>query len=102
MIAKRTVNVPRWLAENEILAMSLSHATTKYEYYASRERVFSAKYGCDFKSFKQRVESAKEESFTEWDDLIAWEALDAASREWKSRYEELRACLKRQVGAVLF
>jgi len=93
MVAQRTINAPDWLEENELLALLLSHATTKYEYFASRARTFATKYGCDYATFKKSVEEANGESFTEWDDLIAWEAFDAASQEWKARYEELRACL---------
>jgi hypothetical protein len=93
MVAKRTINAPDWVEENELLTLLLSHATTKYEYFASRARAFAAKYGCDFMTFKKRVEEANDESFTEWDDLIAWESFDAASREWKTRYEELEARL---------
>lgn len=93
MVAKKTLNAPDWLEENELLSLLLSHAATKYEYFASRARAFAAKYGSDYPAFKKHVEEAKDESFAEWDDLIAWEAFDAASREWKTRYEELQACL---------
>ncbi len=93
MVAKRTISAPDWLEENELLSLLLSHAATKYEYFASRTRTFAVKYGSDYAAFKKRVEEAKDESFAEWDDLIAWEAFDAASREWKTRYEELQACL---------
>ncbi|MGH7595144.1 MAG: hypothetical protein ACREOI_02280 [bacterium] len=92
MVTKKTLNAPDWLEENELLSLLLSHAATKYEYFASRTRAFAAKYGCDFAAFKKRVEEAQDESFAEWDDFIAWEAFDAASREWKTRYEELQAC----------
>ncbi len=93
MVAKKTLNAPDWLDENELLSLLLAHAATKYEYFASRARPFAVKYGCDYPAFKKRAEEAKDESFAEWDDLIAWEAFDAASREWKTRYEELQACL---------
>jgi len=92
MVAKRTISAPDWLEENELLSLLLSHAATKYEYFASRARAFAAKYGCDYAAFKKSVEEANEESFAQWDDLIAWEAFDAASREWKTRCEELQAC----------
>ena len=90
---KRTISVPPWLEENEVLTLLLSYATTKYKYFASRGRAFAAKYGCDYMTFKKRVEETGDESFAEWDDLIAWEALDTAAQEWKTRYEELQACL---------
>lgn len=93
MVAKKTLNAPDWLEENELLSLLLSHAATKYEYFASRAWAFAAKYGSDYPTFKKRVEEAKDESFAEWGDLIAWEAFDSASREWKIRYEELQACL---------
>jgi hypothetical protein len=92
MVAKKSIAAPDWLEEKELLSLLLSHAATKYEYFASRARAFAAKHGCDFAVFKKRVEEAQDESFAEWDDLIAWEAFDAASREWKTRYEELQAC----------
>jgi len=94
LAVKRTISVPQWLEENELLALLLSHTTTKYEYFASRVRAFAAKHGCDYVTFKKRIEESKDESFTEWDDLIAWEAFDAASQEWKARYEELQACFE--------
>jgi len=87
MIAQKTINAPDWLEEKELLALLLSHATTKHEYHASRARAFAAKYGCDYETFKRRVEEANDEALTEWDDLTAWEAFDAASHEWQSRYE---------------
>lgn len=92
MLAKRTINAPDWLEENELLSLLLSHATTKYEYFASRARAFVAKYGCEFIVFKKRVEETDKESFAEWDDLIAWEAFEQASLEWQTRCEELQAC----------
>ena len=92
MVAKRTISAPDWLEENELLSLLLSHAATKYEYFASRTRAFAAKYGCDYVVFKKHVEDGKQESFADWDELIAWEAFEAASQEWKARYEELQAC----------
>ncbi len=94
MDAQKTVKGPQWLEENEIIALLLSHATTKREYFTSRANAFVNKYGSDFGTFKKRVEESKDESFPQWDDLIAWEAVDAASQEWKARYEELQACFK--------
>ncbi len=93
MLAKRTINAPDWLEENELLSLLLSHATTKYENFASRTRAFVAKHGCEFIVFKKRVEETDQESFAEWDDLIAWEAFEQASLEWQTRCEELQACL---------
>ena len=93
MVAKRTISAPDWLEEKELLSLLLSHAATKHEYFASRARAFTAKYGSEYAAFKKHIEGARDESFSGWDDLIAWEAFDAASREWKTRYEELRACL---------
>lgn len=92
MVAPKSIAAPDWLEEKELLSLLLSHAATKYEYFSSRARAFAAKYGCDYPAFKKRVQETKEESFGEWDDLIAWEAFDAASREWKTRCEELQAC----------
>ncbi len=94
MLTKKRINLPDWLGENELHSLIISHANTKYEYFASRARMYSEKYGVDFKSFKKRVEEAKKESFSQWDDFIAWEAYESAAEEWKARYEELQACLK--------
>jgi hypothetical protein len=94
MVAKRTIHAPDWIEEKELLSLLLSHAATKYEYYASRSRGFETKYGHDFGSFKRSIDESNEESFSQWDDLIAWEAFDAATQQWKTRYEELQACLK--------
>ncbi len=94
MVARRKLNAPDWLEEKELLSLLLSHAATKHEYFASRNRAFEAKYGSDFITFKKQIENAQDESFTAWDDMIAWESLDAASEQWKTRYEELLACLK--------
>lgn len=93
LAVKRTISVPQWLEENEVLALLLSYATTKYEYFATRARAFAAKYGCDYMTFKKRIEESGDESFNEWDDLMAWEALDTAAQEWKARHEELQTCL---------
>jgi hypothetical protein len=93
MVAKRTINAPDWVGEKELLSLLLSHAATKYEYFASRKQAYATQYGSDFAAFKKRIDDAKEESFTAWDDLIAWEAFDVAAQEWKARYEELEACL---------
>jgi len=94
MVAERTIHAPDWIEEKELLSLLLSHAATKYEYYASRSRNFEAKYGHDYVTFKKRVDGSKQESFSQWDDLIAWEAFDAATQQWKTRYEELQSCLK--------
>ncbi len=91
---KKKISIPDWLKENELLSLLLSHANTKYEYFNSRARIYSKKYGTDYKSFKKRIEESNGESFTEWDDLIAWESFETAAEEWKARYEELKACLK--------
>jgi hypothetical protein len=92
MVAKRTIHAPDWVEERELLSLLLSHTAIKYEYFASRARAFETKHGCDFKTFKKRVDESKEESFINWDDLIAWEAIDSASQEWKARHQELQAC----------
>ncbi|MFQ5641476.1 MAG: hypothetical protein ACE5IR_26160 [bacterium] len=93
MLTNKKINIPDWLGENELLSLVLSHATTKYEYFASRARMYAEKYGTNFETFKKRIEEANDESFSEWDDLIAWEAFETAAEEWKDRYEELQACL---------
>lgn len=92
MVVKKTIHAPEWVEERELWSLLLSHATTKYEYFASRARAFETKHGCDLTAFKKQIDDSKEESFTNWDDLVAWEAFDAASQEWKTRHEELRAC----------
>ena len=48
----------------------------------------------DFASFKKKVEEAKQEVFTEWDDIVVWEGYDLAYKEWKRKYEELKGCME--------
>lgn len=92
MVTKKSIRLPDWLKENELLSLALSHASVKYEYFASRSRSFADKYGTDFLTFKKRIEN-ENESFSDWDDFIEWEAFETAASEWKERCEELRACL---------
>jgi hypothetical protein len=54
MLLKKKISIPDWLKENELISLLLSHATTKYEYFSSRARVFSERYGADYSSFKKR------------------------------------------------
>lgn len=93
MLLKKKVNVPEWLKENDLISLLLSHATTKYEYFASRARIYSEKYGADYKSFKKKIEQSNNESLNQWDDLIEWEAYETAAEEWRARSEELKTCL---------
>ncbi|HEX9652495.1 MAG TPA: hypothetical protein VGA99_02190 [bacterium] len=94
MLLEKKVSVPDWLKENDLLSMLLSHAITKYEFFASHASMYSKKYGSDYESFKRTVEDGQaKEVFERWDDLIEWEAYETAAADWKARSEELKACL---------
>ena len=70
--------------------MLLDKALSKAEYYKSNCKEFEDKYNMDFASFKKKVEEAKQEVFTEWDDIVVWEGYELAYKEWKRKYEELK------------
>jgi hypothetical protein len=81
------------ISSKEIITLLLDKALSKAEYYQSRCNEFKEKYGIDFISFKEKVEDGKEEIFTDWDDLIAWEGYELGYQEWKKKYEELKSCM---------
>jgi len=72
----------------------LDKALSKAEYYNSKCKELEDKYNMDFASFKKKVEEAKQEVFTEWDDIVVWEGYDLAYKEWKRKYEELKGCME--------
>ena len=78
----------------EIVALLLDKALSKAEYYESKSKELEEKYNMDFASFKKKVEEAKQEVFTEWDDIVVWEGYDLAYKEWKRKYEELKGCME--------
>lgn len=82
------------VSEKEIIAMLLDKALSKAEYLGSRCREFEEKYDTSFIPFKKKVEEAKEENFTDWDDLVVWEGYELGYKEWKEKYEELKRCLE--------
>jgi hypothetical protein len=81
------------VSSSEIVSMLLDKALTKVEYYKSKCKEFEGKYNMDFSSFKKKVETAGEEEFAEWDDLIIWEGYELASHEWMKKYEALKSCM---------
>ena len=88
-----TVTVPSWVnkeaAEDDFLRSLKGKALLKMEFYRSRMKPFQAKYDTTFSEFQQRVQTAAEENFAEWDDLIEWEAYQTAFTQWEERYQEL-------------
>lgn len=80
------------ISNKEIIAMLMDNALSKVEYYRSRCNEFGEKYGMGFNSFKKRGEEAKEEVFSDWDDLILWEGYELGYKEWEKKYEELKVC----------
>lgn len=88
-----TVKVPSWVkkeeAREEFLRNLRGKALFKMEFYRSKMIPFEKKYGLSFIQFQEKVKSASEESFEEWDDLVEWEAYYTAFTEWESRYQEL-------------
>lgn len=91
------IKLPQVIAEslekNEIVSLLLDKALQRLEYYRSQCQEMEQKYGMKYNDFKKRVEESKDEIFEEWDDLMEWEACEIASREWRGKYEELRACM---------
>ncbi|MBI4684864.1 MAG: hypothetical protein HY755_06670 [Nitrospirae bacterium] len=82
------------ISNKEIIGLLMDKALGRLEYYQSRCNEFKEKYRIDFISFKKKVEKAKEESFTEWDDLMVWEGYELGYQEWKKKYEELKGCME--------
>lgn len=80
------------VSKKEIIEMLLDKALSKAEYYRSRCKEFEERYGLDFTSFKKKVKQAEEEVFTDWDDMITWEGYNLGYKDWKKKYEELKAC----------
>lgn len=94
-----TVKIPSWVkkeeAQEDFLRNLMGKALLKMEFYRSRMKPFELKYHISFPEFQQRVQTAKEENFAEWDDLIEWEAYQAAFAKWEERYEELEKWFKK-------
>jgi len=91
-----TIKLPKGLANivsaKEIVGMAMDKAVTMAEYYRSRCKAFEQKYGSSFDAFKKKMESAKTENTSEWDDLIVWEGFALAYIEWNRKSKELRKC----------
>ena len=94
-----TVKIPSWVkkeeAEDDFLRNLMGKALLKMEFYRSRMRSFQTKYHITFSEFQQRVQTAAEENFVEWDDLIEWEAYQTAFSQWEERYQELEKWFKK-------
>jgi len=91
-----TIKVPSWIkeeeAEEEFLHTLMNKALLKMEFYSSKMKPFESKYGL-FNEFQDRVTSASNENFKQWDDLLEWQAFHIAFVEWEGRYRELVQCL---------
>ena len=53
-------------------------------------RLFEQKYNQSWSDFKQRVEQAAQEDFSQWDDYIEWKAQMKMFRELSTKIEEVR------------
>ncbi|MBN2090454.1 hypothetical protein JW964_12645 [candidate division KSB1 bacterium] len=73
----------------------MGKALLKMEFYRSRIKPFEMKYQITFPEFQQRIQTASEEKFTEWDDFIEWEAYQIAFVKWQERYQELETWFKK-------
>lgn len=76
----------------EIVYLLLDKALSKTEYYWSKCKEFEEKYCSTFSDFKKKVEDDREETFSDWDNLMVWEGYELAHQEWKKKYEELKRC----------
>lgn len=85
-------NIVETISNKEIIAMLMDKVLSKAEYYRSKCSEFGEKYGMNFNSFKKQGEEAKEEVFSDWDNLILWEGYELGYKEWKKKYEELKVC----------
>ena len=54
-------------------------------------RLFEQKYSQPWSDFKQRVEHAAQEDFSQWDDYIEWKAQMKMFSEISVKLEEVRA-----------
>ncbi len=88
-----TVKIPSWVKKEEAQAAFLRNlmgkALLKMEFYRGRMQPFQTKYHTTFAEFQQRLNTATEENFAEWDDLIEWETYQTAFAKWEERYQEL-------------
>ncbi len=80
------------ISDQEIMNLLMDKAFTTAEYYHSKCKSFEEKYGMGFDTFKKKVETAQEEVFPEWDDMLVWEGFVLAYDEWKKKLEELKSC----------
>jgi hypothetical protein len=92
------IKVPIWvkeeIGEKEIIRRIANETLLNMEYYRSRMLPYEVKYKMKFPKFEKKVLSKKKEKFKEWDDLIIWEGLYKAYREWEQKYKELAKCIK--------
>jgi len=78
---------------NEIINLLLDRALGKKDLYKSKIKMLEAKYGTNYTAFKKKSEKG-DEDFREWDDLLLWEGLMLAYREWNGKYRDLKLCIK--------
>ena len=92
-----TIRIPPSIAadigSNEIIKLLLDKALGKRDFYKTKIKIFEAKYGTNFATFKKKTEK-REERFQEWDDLLLWEGFLIAYREWNRKYKDLKLCMK--------
>ena len=87
-----SVKIPSWIhkneAENEFLKTLKIKAQLKMEFYRSKMLPFEQKYQSSFEEFQKNLKKESKEDFEKWDDLIEWEAIFKAFKEWENRYKE--------------
>ncbi|MBI4645295.1 MAG: hypothetical protein HY738_01560 [Bacteroidia bacterium] len=87
-------NIADFIREKEILDMLFNKVTAKMIYYQTQCKFLEEKYKMKFSSFKKKLNDSKHENFSEWDDLILWEAYMLGYKEWKEKYRHFKKCLE--------
>jgi hypothetical protein len=69
-------------------------ALSKRSRYEAECALFEKKYGQTLDGFQKRVNAqCREEDFTQEDDLLDWEFVDAALKWWQTQIEKLHCAL---------
>ena len=75
----------------EYSLISAMHKRSEFEDECNR---FARKYNVNFEEFEKRVTHAKEESFEEWDDYMAWKFAEKGRKHWNKRIDKLNDALR--------
>jgi uncharacterized protein YrzB (UPF0473 family) len=68
----------------------LLDSLAKESNYREKISIFENKYKSDFSAFQNRIETAEQESFEEWDDYIEWDAYEGFLSRIKERVHDIR------------